>query len=117
MSRKRLSRLAYVAVLGAFVGLVVACTPPEKTETVLYESAEVHYRRGDYQRALDGYESFLKLYPESPLADVAQMRIRGIKREVTSVLGRSDIPRPKWIPPNSTNGDADRTLDAIKDPE
>lgn len=106
-------------MLGAFVGLLVACTPPEKTETVLYESAEVHYRRGDYQRALDGYESFLKLYPESPLADVAQMRIRGIKREVTSVLGRSDIPRPKWIPPKGSNGgtNALQTEELLTDPQ
>lgn len=86
----------------ALLGLVLAaCEPPGKTETVLYEEAEVHYRAGDYQRALDGYESFLKLYPESPLADVARIRIRSINREVNAVLGRSDIPKPKWIPPRN----------------
>ncbi|MEZ4461292.1 MAG: hypothetical protein R3E66_16550 [bacterium] len=80
--------------------LLTACEAPEKTETALFEDAEVHYRRGDYQTALDRYESFLKSYPESPLANVANTRIHIITREVDAMMGRTDTPRPTWLKPN-----------------
>jgi len=79
--------------------LLVACEAPGKTETALFEDAEVHYRRGDYQTALDRYESFLKSYPESPLANVANTRIRIIGREVDIMMGQPDTPRPRWVQP------------------
>lgn len=84
--------LAMVIVSGA-------CEAPGKTETALFEDAEVHYRRGDYQSALDRYESFLKSYPESPLANVANARIRIIHREVESMMGRTNTPAPRWVQP------------------
>lgn len=65
-------------------------------ETDQFEAAEKHYRAGDYEEALTGYQTFLRHYPRSPLSDVAEQRIRTINREVSSMLGRSDMPRPVY---------------------
>ncbi len=75
----------------------MACEVPTQTETASFEEAERHYRVGNYESALDGYQSFLRLFPESPLADVAELRIRTIRREVSSVMGRNDTPRPVYV--------------------
>lgn len=69
---------------------------PSETKTSSFELAEEAYRRGTYSEALDGYEDFLKRHPTSPLAKVAKQRIRCINREVRSMLGRSDSPRPVY---------------------
>jgi len=86
--------LAYGQAIGCTRAGVVETTFREETETDLFEEAEVHYRAGEYEEALLGYQSFLKLYPESPLADVAETRVRDIHREVSSVMDRSGAPRP-----------------------
>lgn len=85
---------------------VAACDGPQKAETAAFEEAEVHYRAGDYDQALEGYQSFLRLYPESPLADVAEMRIHTIRREVKSMLGRSEMLRPVYHKPDGDQGTA-----------
>jgi hypothetical protein len=72
------------------------CDGPTMAETDQFEAAEVYYRAGDYEEALDGYQAFLRHYPQSPLAEVAEQRIRTINREVSSMLGRSDMPRPVY---------------------
>ena len=90
------SYVKLLAVIFLVFSLGGACAPPEKTETAFFKEAETHYRSGDYEGALDGYESFLRLFPESPLAEMAELRIRTIRREVSSVLGRTDIPRPTY---------------------
>lgn len=41
-------------------------------ETELYESSLAQYREGKYEKALAGFESFLKKYPQNELADNAQ---------------------------------------------
>ncbi len=86
---------------------LTACQPSARTETESFESAEVAYREGRYEAALDGYEGFLKRYPRSPLADIAKTRIRTINREVRSMLGRTDTPRPMYRAPsdNATASD------------
>jgi outer membrane protein assembly factor BamD (BamD/ComL family) len=79
------------------LGGVVACEDPQQTQTQAFEYAEAHYRAGDYDAALDGYQAFLEAYPQSPLAETAELRIRCIHREVRSVLMRKDMPRPRYV--------------------
>jgi hypothetical protein len=74
-----------------------ACEDPRQTQTQAFEKAEAHYRTGEYDAALDGYQAFLEAYPTSPLAETAELRIRSIHREVRSVLMRKDMPRPRYI--------------------
>lgn len=62
----------------------------------MFEAAEVHLRDGNYDEALTGYRAFLEQYPDSPLAPTAEMRIRGIHREVSSVMDRGDSSRPVY---------------------
>lgn len=91
----RLGRLLILGVLVLCIG--TACEDPRQTQTEAFEAAEAHYRNGEYDAALDGYQAFLEAYPESPLAETAELRIRGIHREVRSVLMRKDMPRPRYV--------------------
>jgi hypothetical protein len=76
---------------------VVGCEGPEITQTQAFERAEAHYRNGEYDAALDGYQAFLEAYPESPLTETVELRIRCINREIRSVMMRKDMPRPKYV--------------------
>lgn len=62
----------------------------------MFEAAELHYRDGNYGEALIGYQDFLRRYPASPLTDTAEMRVRNIRREVSSLMERSGSPRPVY---------------------
>lgn len=73
------------------------CEDSQHTQTRAFEAAEEHYRDGEYDAALDGYQAFLEAYPTSPLAETAELRIRSIHREVRSVLMRKDMPRPRYV--------------------
>ncbi len=87
-----------IVVLCAWVlGANTACEDPQQTQTQAFEYAEAHYRSGEYDAALDGYQAFLEAYPKSPLAETAELRIRCIHREVRSVLMRKDMPRPRYV--------------------
>lgn len=77
--------------------LTSACEDPQQTQTQAFEYAEEHYRGGQYDAALDGYQAFLDSYPTSPLAATAEMRIRGIHREVRSVMMEKNVPRPRYV--------------------
>ncbi len=72
------------------------CQSSRPTETALFEEAEIAYRAGNYDGALNGYQAFLRTYPMSPLAKTAEMRLRNIRREVSSVMGRQGMPRPVY---------------------
>jgi len=98
--RYSLRRLLGILLTLGLCFCVMACDGPRKAETAAFEEAEVKYRAGDYDEALEGYQSFLRLYPESPLAEVAEMRIRNIRREVKSMLGRSEMLRPVYHKPD-----------------
>lgn len=98
------STIAGVLILVFTLFSAVACDGPRTTETQAFETAEAHYKGGDYEVALAGYESFLKLYPTSPLAGVARTRIRNIRREVDSMLGRSEGLRPVYHKPGVHQG-------------
>ena len=88
-----LLRGALIASAGLVFG---ACEPVHVTETASFEEAEVAYRQGHYASALDGYERFVARYPSSPLAEVAELRIRAISREIQSMLGRTKTPPPLY---------------------
>lgn len=88
------------------VGLASGCEDPEKTETEAFEKAEAYYRDGEYEAALDGYQAFLEAYPNSPLAETAELRIRSINREVGAVMMQDKMPRPEY-----KIGDDDEAVD------
>lgn len=85
-----------VVMLVSTAPFLTGCESSRPTETALFEEAEVHYRLGNYDGALSGYQAFLRTYPLSPLAETAEMRLRNIKREVSSVMGRQGMPRPVY---------------------
>jgi len=72
------------------------CEDAHTTKTTMFESAEVEFRQGNYADAMEGYQAFLEQYPTSPLANTAEMRLRNIHREVSSVMERSGSPRPSY---------------------
>ena len=76
--------------------LSAACDEPPVPKTQLFERAEQYYRDGIYERALDDYSAFVVEHPDSPLSDVARMRIRTIKREVSSMLENERFKNVKY---------------------
>ena len=85
--------------------LLTGCEGPEVTHTEAFERAESHYRAGEYDAALDGYQAFLEAYPESPLTETAKLRIRSINREVRSVMVRKNMPKPDYVGTESDQKD------------
>ena len=88
------------------LGLVTAtscagCLPPSVDHTRVFHDAEDAYRQGNYEAALTGYESFLKLYGESPLSETAKLRIRTIRREVDATLGSRVGIKPNYQKPTN----------------
>src|SRR5690554_4648556 len=92
-----LKTLVLGTVLCGALMITSACEDPQQTQTQAFEYAEEHYRGGQYDAALDGYQAFLESYPTSPLAATAEMRIRGIHREVRSVMMEKNVPRPQYV--------------------
>lgn|GEM_PF-3337608 len=111
---------------GALYGVLMitsACEDPQQTQTQAFEYAEEQYRGGQYNAALDGYQAFLDSYPTSPLAATAEMRIRGIHREVRSVMMEKNVPRPRYVgklkkakPGENSLSDIAADTDAAVDP-
>ena len=99
--------IAFVFLLTALMG----CEDPQRTQTQAFEYAESHYRSGEYDAALDGYQAFLEAYPKSPLAETAELRIRCIHREVRSVLMRKDMPRPHYVGASNNKSAGDNNSD------
>ena len=98
--------------------VIVGCDGDRAAETTLFETAEVDYRQGNYEDAMSGYQVFLQRYPQSPLATTAEMRLRSIHREVSSVMEHSDAPRPSYHGSNSEQSAAsgdDATDKAIEE--
>lgn len=112
-----------VVVWVSTMPFLAGCESSRPTETALFEEAEVHYRLGNYDGALSGYQAFLRTYPLSPLAETAEMRLRNIKREVSSVMGRQGMPRPVYhgseragsVTTLAPSSDADTPLDSVLD--
>lgn len=87
---------AWLAILLIVTSILAGCEDRRDTETSAFEAAEVHYRHGNYGEALDGYQAFIKRYPQSPLASTVEMRIRSIHREVESVMTDRHALRPSY---------------------
>lgn len=77
---------------------ILSCLGNPDTEVVTtdFDRAESFFRQGIYERALDDYERFIERHPESPLADTARLRIRTIKREVSSMLENPKLKGAKY---------------------
>ncbi len=82
-------------VLVGFVG----CQEPSSPPTDLFQRAEEFLQRGDYDGASEDYEAFLERYPNSPLAPIAEQRLRNIDRELEAIMGRRSTPAPIYIRP------------------
>lgn len=101
MNVSHLNRLALFLTLAIVVTALgpVGCQEPAPPQTDLFELAEEHLQRGDYDGATRNYEAFLERYPHSPLAPIAEQRLRNIDRELEAVMGRRSTPAPIYIRP------------------
>ena len=95
-----------ILLVGALLlgGLPSGCQRSEVQRTSLFETAERHFERGEYDAALDDYQAFVDRYPRSPLAETARLRIRSINREVQSMMNRKSGPEARYV---GTEGDDD----------
>ncbi len=79
----------------------LGCEVEVREETVIFEEAERRYRTGDYEAASAYYQRFLSVYPRSPLAATAELRIRTIEREVEAIMDARSGNRPLYVKPGS----------------
>lgn len=86
-----------LTILTILVLMVSACKHSRKQRTSLYEQAERHFKRGEYDAALDDYQVFIERYPQSPLTERARLRINCINREVQSMMSQKDMPEPRYV--------------------
>ena len=67
---------------------------------------------------MSGYQAFLTRYPQSPLVSTAEMRLRSINREVSSVMETTGSPRPSYHGSDSEQSTApagDETIESIEE--
>lgn len=55
-----------IIVSVAVVGLLLSCSPEQKSEQQLYAEAQTHLEEGNFNDAIKIYRKILKVYPESP---------------------------------------------------
>jgi hypothetical protein len=91
--------ILFALLAGAFGG----CGSTTLEETALFEEAEARFSRGDYDGATLLYREFLRLHELSPLADIAEQRLRAVEREVDAVMGRRGAPAPVYVNPARTS--------------
>ena len=80
--------------------------PPNVSPQRTYDAAFSDYAGGQYDLAIDGFQTFLKFFPRSPLADDAQLNIgnalynAGKFRDAVGAYQRviSDYPKSDSIP-------------------
>lgn len=99
--------------MGVILVFALGCEGPEITQTQAFERAEAHYRNGEYDAALDGYQAFLEAYPDSPLTETVELRIRCINREIRSVMMRKDMPRPKYVGGTSEHSESETGVEEV----
>jgi hypothetical protein len=86
--------------VGFSSAVLPACEPPALEETTLFERAEELYEVGDYDGASELYTRFLENHANSPLAEMAALRLRLVEREVDAVMGRRGSPAPLRVNPS-----------------
>lgn len=94
-----LRHLAAATLFAGCAGGLVGCDETYEEETVLFERAEQRYAAGDYDGAVERYERFLEIHPLSPLAPIAEQRLRNVEREIDAVMGRRGAPAPIRVNP------------------
>lgn len=106
--------LVCTGLVGAvLVGAVLSgCEHSERPRTSLFQQAEQHFERGEYDDALDDYQAFLQRFPRSPLAETARLRVRSINREVQSLMETQNMPEPRYIADDPTNHPADNSVNS-----
>lgn len=82
---------------------LLACQPPRRPQRELFDEAEIAYRSGNYDLAIEHYEAFRKTFPDHTLAPLAQQRINNIEREVNSVMQRKIGTKPIYLRPVDLN--------------
>lgn len=95
--------LVGAVVLGA---LPSACQRSETRRTSLFETAEAHFERGEYEAALHDYQAFIDRYPRSPLAETARLRKRSINREIKAMLSGEDLPAARYLGAEGTDDES-----------
>ncbi len=90
-------RFVILFFVGFCLGAGCKDAPPNNTD--LFEQAEAHLQRGDYEAATRAYSQFLDQHPDSPLADLARQRLLNIDRELEAVMGRRSAPAPIYVRP------------------
>lgn len=83
----------------AVVFFASACETEYEEDTAVFERAEDLYAVGDYDSASALYRSFLVDHADSPLRQMAELRLRLIERELDSVMGRRGAPAPVRVNP------------------
>ncbi len=110
-------------VLTGLVGAVLAgavlsgCEHSERPRTSLFQQAEQHFERGEYDDALDDYQAFLERFPRSPLAETARLRVRSINREVQSLMETQNMPEPRYVADDPTNHPGDDSVNSQPSPD
>jgi outer membrane protein assembly factor BamD (BamD/ComL family) len=64
-----------ILAMGSFIFSCSSDSESKKTEQDLYTDAQNHSEDGNFESAIDTYESILELYPDSPRAYKAQFLI------------------------------------------
>ena len=96
-------RLLTLLLLAVVSLILIACQPPRRPQRELFDEAEIAYRSGNYDLAIEHYEAFRKAFPDHTLAPLAQQRISNIEREVNSVMQRKIGTKPIYLRPVDLN--------------
>jgi len=112
-------KLVCTGLVGAVLaGTVLSgCEHSERPRTSLFQQAEQHFERGEYDDALDDYQAFLERFPRSPLAETARLRVRSINREVQSLMETQNMPEPQYVADHPTNHPADDSVNSEPSPD
>ena len=94
----RLHSLFILALMLCVMGCQGQSTPSRQ----YFDTAEEAYRSGRYEVAHQNYSLFLRLNPDPQLARLAERRILSIERELESVLGQKNGPRPAYVNQDET---------------
>ena len=76
---------------------LAACEPPPHISREDFDQAEIAYKSGQYDKATELYNRFLKSSPDPQLARLAERRVLSIEREFESIRDKKNGPRPIYL--------------------
>ena len=97
-----ISRLHKILML-ALMLMMMGCQGQSTPSRQYFDTAEEAYKSGRYEVAHQNYSLFLRLNPDPQLARLAERRILSIERELESVLGQKNGPRPAYVNQDETS--------------